>query len=104
MVNIVEELGIPALNSKQIEELCSIAEKAAREHVQSKVPSRRIEALNISVETKGAKPITLTVEVDVLLSPLMKDLDVQKLVNDAVKEAYASAEGYLRKLSCHSEK
>jgi hypothetical protein len=103
-VKIVEELGIPELNSEQIEELCSIAEKAAREYVLSKVPSKRIEALNISVETEGAKPVTLTVEVDVSLSPLMKNFDVQKLVDETVEEAYVSAEEYLRKLKCHSRK
>jgi hypothetical protein len=103
-VEIVEELGIPELNSKQIEELCSVAEKAAREYVLSKVPSKRIDALNISVETEGAKPVTLTIEVDVSLSPLMKNSDVQKLVDETVKEAYASAEEYLRKLKCRSQK
>jgi len=100
----VEELGIPELTSKQIEEFCSIAEKAAREYVLSKVSVKRIKALNISAETEGTKPITLTVEVDVSLSPLMKDFDVQKLVNEAVKEAFASAEEYLRELKCRSQK
>lgn len=100
----MEELGIPELDSEQIEELCSIAEKAAREYVLSKVPSKRIEALNISVETEGAKPVTLTVEVDVSLSPLMKKFDVQELVDEAVKEAYASAEEYLRELKCRSQR
>jgi hypothetical protein len=100
----VEELGIPELNSEQIEELCLTAEKAAREYVLSKVSRKRIEALNISIENEGAKPATLTVEVDVSLSPLMKNFDVQKLVDEAVKEAYASAEQYLRKLKCRLQK
>lgn len=100
----MEELGIPELNSEQIEELCSIAEKAARKYVLSKVSPKRIEALNVSVETEGAKPVTLTVEVDVSLSPLMKNFDAQKLVDEAVKEAYASAEEYLRELTCRSRK
>jgi len=39
----VEEIGIPELTSEEIEELCSIAEKAAREYVLSKVPPKRIE-------------------------------------------------------------
>jgi len=100
----VEELGISELDSEQIEELCSIAEEAARRYVLSKVPAKRIETLDISVETEGMKPTTLTVEVSITLSPLMKDFDVQNLVDEAVKEAFSSAEKYLRELRCHSPK
>jgi len=100
----VEELGLPELTTEQIEELCSITEEAAREYVLSKVPSKRIETLNISVEVEGTKPVTLTVEIDVALSPLMKDFDVQKLVDEAVNEAFTSAKKYLRELKCHSKK
>ena len=100
----MEELGLPELTTEQIEELCSITEEAAREYVLSKVPSKRIETLNISVEAEGTKPVTLTVEIDVALSPLMKDFDVQKLVDEAVNEAFTSAKKYLRELKCHSKK
>ena len=98
------EIGIPELKSEQIEELCSIVEKTARQYVISKVSPKRIEALNISVETEGTKPVRLTVDVDVSLSPLMKKFNVQKLVDEAVKEAFTSAENYLRELKCHSKK
>jgi len=98
------EIGIPELKSEQIEELCSIVEKTARQYVLSKLSPKRIEALNISVETEGTKPVRLTVDVDVLLSPLMKKFNVQKLVDEAVKEAFTSAENYLRELACHSKK
>jgi hypothetical protein len=98
------EIGIPELKSEQIEELCSIVEKTARQYVISKVSPKRIEALNISVETEGTKPVRLTVDIDVSLSPLMKKFNVQKLVDEAVKEAFTSAEKYLRELKCHSKK
>ena len=100
----MKEIGIPELTSEEIEELCSIAEKAAREYVLSKVPPKRIDVLNVSVEAEGAKPVTLTIEVDVSLSPLMKNFDAQKLANEAVKEAYASAEEYVRELKRRSQK
>ncbi|MGQ9640697.1 MAG: DUF3194 domain-containing protein [Candidatus Bathycorpusculaceae bacterium] len=100
----MEELRLPELTSEQIEELCSIAEEAAREYVTSKVPLKRIEALDISVEAEGATPMTLTIDIHVILSPLMKDFDVQKLVKEAVKEAFASAEKYLRNMQCRSQK
>jgi hypothetical protein len=103
-VELLESLEIPELTSEQVEELCAIAEKAAREYVTSKVPSKRIETLNISVETEGTKPVTVTIDVDVVLSPLMKDFDVESLVEEAVKEAFASVDKYLRALKCHSKK
>jgi len=98
------EIGIPELKSEQIEELCSIVEKTARQYVLSKLSPKRIEALNISVETEGTKPVRLTVDVDVSLSPIMKKINVQKLVDEAIKEAFTSAENYLRELACHSKK
>jgi hypothetical protein len=103
-VEFVEELGLPELTSEQIEELCAIVEEAAREYVLSKVSSKRIETLNVSVEAEGAKPVTLTVDVDIALSPLMKNFDAQKLVKEAMEEAFKSAKKYLRELKCHSKK
>lgn len=98
----MKELDIPVLATEQIEELCMTVEKAAREYVLSKVPPKKIEELNISVETEGAKPVRLNVEVEVILSPLMKEVHVQKLVDEAVKEAFVSAERLLRDLKCRS--
>ena len=100
----MEELGLPELTTEQIEDLCSIAEEVAREHILSKVSPKRIETLNISVEAEGTKPVTLTVEIDIALSPLMKDFDVQKLVDEAVAEAFTFAKKYLREHACHSKK
>jgi len=95
----VEELGIPELTTEQIETLCSTAENAAREHVLSKVPSKMVEKLNISVEAEGTKPVNLAVEIDLTLSQQMKDFDAKALVNEAVKEALKAGENYLRKLT-----
>ncbi|MEM3699362.1 MAG: DUF3194 domain-containing protein [Candidatus Bathyarchaeia archaeon] len=100
----MEDLGIPELTSEQIEELCTVAENAAREYVTSKVSLKRIETLNISVEVEGTKPVTVTIDIDVVLSPLMKNFDVKGLAEEAVKEAFASVDKYLRALKCHSQK
>lgn len=100
----MEELGIPELTSEQIEKLCSIAEETARKHVLSKIPKKRIEILNISAEAEGTKPLTLTVDMDIALSPIMKEYDAQKLIDKATKEAFTAAETYLRELKCHSQK
>jgi len=95
---------LPELTPEQVEELCSIAEEAAREYVLSKVPPKRVETLNISVEIDGEKPLTLTVDVEIVLSPLMQEYDVQRLADEAVKEAFRSAEKYLRELKCRLQK
>ncbi|NIO37981.1 DUF3194 domain-containing protein [Candidatus Bathyarchaeota archaeon] len=100
----MEELDLPKLNGQQIEQLCQTAENSAREYVLSRVSPKRIEQMNISVETKGAKPVRLTVEVDIILSPLIINLDTKKLADEAVREAFISAEDYLKELACRSKK
>jgi hypothetical protein len=94
----VEELGFPDLTTEQIEMLCATAENAARKHILSKVSSKIVEKLNISVEADGTKPVNITVEIDLELSPKMKNFDANKLVNEALKEAHKISENYLRKL------
>jgi hypothetical protein len=93
------ELGIPELTSEQIEELCTIAENAARKLISSRVSQKLVERLDISVEAEGAKPLNLAVEINLALSPQAKDFDEKKLVEEAVKEAFKASENYLRKLT-----
>jgi post-segregation antitoxin (ccd killing protein) len=97
-VKRVEELGLPDLTTEQIETLCSTAEDAARKHILSNVPLKMVDKLNVSVEVEGAKPLNVTVEVDLALSPKMKGFNAEALVNDAVKTALEASEIYLRKL------
>jgi len=98
----LEEIGIPELTLEQVEELCEMAEKTARKHVLSKVPPRRISTLNVTVDAEGTKPITINVDVEIVLSPLMKNFNVEKLAKDATEKAFASVEKFLRKVSCKS--
>lgn len=95
----MEELGLPELTSEQIEALCLTAENAARRYVLTKFSSKMVERLNVSVEADGTKPVNLTVEIDLALSPQKKDVDLDKLVNEAAKEALKVSENYLRKLT-----
>jgi hypothetical protein len=101
MVEAVEEIGLQELTEKQIEELCTAVEETARQYILSKVASKKIEILNISVETEGARPVTVTVDIDVVLSPLIKDFDTQRLAKEAVKEALDKARKHLEGLRCH---
>lgn len=99
----MEELGISELTSEQVEELCAIAEENAREYVLSKISPRDIDTLNVCAEVEGTKPVKLAIDVDIALSSSMKDCDVQKLADEAVKYAFNSAEKYLRELACSSQ-
>ena len=99
----MEELGIPELTREQVEELCAIAEENARKYVLSKVSPKAIETLNVCAEVEGTKPVKLAIDVDIALSSSMRDYDVQKLADEAVKYVFNSAERYLRELACSSQ-
>ena len=92
------ELGIPELSTEQIETLCSTAENAARKYVLSKVSSKMIDRLDISVEAEGSKPVSVTVEINLMLTQEAEGVDAQELVKEATNEAHKASEKYLRKL------
>ena len=100
----MEEIGIPELTIEQVAELCERAEQAARDYVLSKVSNSRIVTLDVSVDAEGTKPINAIVDVSVVLSPLMKNFDVEALTKEATKQAFAHIEEYLRELRCLSKK
>ena len=92
------ELGIPELTTEQIENLCSTAENVARKYVLSKVSSKLVDRLDISVEAVGLKPVNVNVEIELFLTPEAKKIDEQVLVKEAVNEAHKAIENYLRKI------
>ena len=98
------ETGIPELTLEQVEELCERAEQAARDYVLSQVSTGRIATLDVLVDAEGTKPVTVNVDVTVVLSPLMKDFDVEALTKEATKRAFVIIEEYLRELKCKSKK
>ncbi len=98
----MEEIGIPELTPEQLEELCEIAEKTARGYVMSQVSSRNISELNITVDTEGAKPVTVDIDVELTLSPLLKNYDAEKLAKEATRKAFESVKQYLSGLACKS--
>ncbi len=92
------ELGIPELTTEQIELLCQTAEDAARKYIKCKVPPKQIDRLDISVEADGAKPVNVSVEIDLDLSPQAKGINAQVISDSAVQEALKAAEKFLRSL------
>ena len=100
----MDEIGLSELTVEQLEKLCKIGEKAARDHVLSKIPNRRISYLDVTVTTEGNKPVNVNIEVELELSPLMKDFNVEELTKIAVEKGFAAIEEYLREISCKSTK
>jgi predicted lactoylglutathione lyase len=95
---LVVELGFPELTTEQIEHLCSTAEDAARKYVLSKISSKDVDRLDISVEADGSKPVNVTVEINLILSAQTKDVDADVLVKEAVNQAHKAAENFLRNI------
>jgi hypothetical protein len=96
--------GIPELTLEQVAELCERAEQAAIKYVLSKISKSRIATLDVTVDADGTKPVTVNVDVNVVLSPLMKEFNVEELTKEATKAAFAHIEEYLRELRCKSKK
>ncbi|MCW4000058.1 MAG: DUF3194 domain-containing protein [Candidatus Bathyarchaeota archaeon] len=93
------ELGFPELTIEQIELLCQTAEAAAQKFITGKVSGKNIQRLDISVEADGAKPVNVTVEIDLQLDKTAGDIDAETLVKQATDEAHRAVENFLRKLT-----
>lgn len=102
-MRFLQEIGLPELTEDQMQTLSEIAEKAARNHVLSKVHQRKILTLDIAIETVGSKPVTVSVDVDLTLSPLIKTTSAEKLASEATEKAFEAIEQCLRELSCKSK-
>ncbi len=94
----MEKLGLPELTTDQLELLSKTVETAAKKYVLSKVSSKLVETLQIIVETTGEKPVTVVVEVILVLSPKAKNANADVIAKEAVKEAIKTSGIYLRNL------
>ncbi|MGD6806261.1 MAG: DUF3194 domain-containing protein [Candidatus Bathyarchaeia archaeon] len=94
----MDTLGFPELSTEQIELLCQTTEDAARKYILSKVSSKDVDRLDISVEVEGTKPVNVTVEVNLLLSKSFKGADAEALVKEAIAQAHLATEKFLRKI------
>ena len=50
------------------------------------------------MEAEGQKPVEVTVEVDLELTPETEGVDAEKLVKEATAKAHGAIENFLRKL------
>ena len=94
----MQDMGLPELSSEQIEQLCTVAEEAARKYILSKISKKEANRIDVAVEAVGAKPVNLEVEIDLELSPQSGVVDSAAIVNEAIREAFKAGESFLRKL------
>ena len=90
---------ITSLTYKELEEICSIAEEAARRYIFSKVPKNGIADVSISVSLESSETLSVDMDVEVRLSPLYRKINVKDLVEGSVKAAFEAVEKYLKNLS-----
>ncbi|MCW4020169.1 MAG: DUF3194 domain-containing protein [Candidatus Bathyarchaeota archaeon] len=93
-----------SLSDKQMERVCEIAEEAARRHIVSRVPSRRISDLSISVDLEESENFNIEVDVELTLSPLFKGVNAKKLAEESVQAAFEAVEKCLRESKCRSRR
>jgi hypothetical protein len=87
---------IRAPTDEEIEQICLAAEDAARRHLMSKIPLKRLSDLDVMVEAVGDKPLMLSVDVAIELTSGNDDVD--PLVEDATDSAFSAAETKAREL------
>jgi len=87
---------IRAPTDEEIEQMCLAAEDAARRHLMSKIPLKRLSDLEVMVEAIGDKPLMLSVDVAIELTSGNEDVD--PLVDDATDLAFSAAEAKARAL------
>ena len=102
-MNSLIEVRRKSLSYEQLERLCEIAEEAARRYISLKIPNHGIHDLSISVNSIDSETLNLEVDVEVTLSPLFRNIDVEKLAEEAINAAFKAAENYLREIGCHSK-
>ena len=92
------DIGLPDLTEEQFEEVCAVAEEAARKHIFPKFPQNKWTTWIFALRLKE-KPLNLSVEVDLVLSTTAQGIKQKILVDEAVAEAFKAIENYLRKLT-----
>lgn len=78
----------------EIEQICTAAEEAAKRHLLSKVPVKRISDLDVMVEAVGDKPLNVSIEVAIELASGAQDLNA--LVEEATELAFSACGGKIQ--------
>ena len=90
---------MPPLSDEELENICNIAEEAARKYVMSRVPKEMISDLTIFVDVEEKSGVlNVDVDVEVKLSPLYRKVNVKEIAEGSVDAAFEAVEKHLSKL------
>jgi len=91
--------SLPSLSDEELENICNIAEEAARKYIMSKVSKEGITDLTISVDVeKKPEALNVDIDVEVRLSPLYRNVNVKEIAEESVSAAFKAVEEYLEKI------
>ena len=82
-----------------MEVLCKVTENSAKNYILSRIPIKKVEKLNIIVEASGERALIVKVEVDLVLSEKIIEINPETLAKRAVKEALKTSDNFLRNLT-----
>lgn len=85
-----------APTTEEVEQMCAVAEEAARRYLLSSVSLKRLSDLDVTVEAVGDKPLTLNIEVAIEAANSTQDLG--SVVDEATNLAFSAAEAKAREL------
>ena len=91
-------IGLPELTDEQLLEVIEEGERAAREHVLSRVPAKKVYDMGISIQVEGDRPLTVTVDVELRLASSAR-VDPEELASEAAKKAMEAVERKLREIA-----
>ena len=82
--------------TEEIEQICIAAEEAARRVLFNKISLKQVSDLDMTIEASGDKPLVLDVDIGVEL--LVRDENLQALVDKATNAALLAADAKVREL------
>lgn len=99
-----EDPAISELDLDELQLVCEATEAEIRRFIFSKVARKLVDDLNVTVSVNGFHPASIDIELEIQLSPLLKSVDVDGLIEDAVDHGFRSAEEKAKEiLACRSK-
>jgi hypothetical protein len=99
-----EELLLSELSSDELQSVSETAELTVREVIFSKVSRKLVDDLAVVVDIDVHNHASIDIEVELRLSPLLHETDVDALIDEAISLGFRSAEKKAKEiLACRSE-
>lgn len=94
----LEFISIRGISEDNVVELCELAESVVRSHIFSRIPRRQILDLDVTIEADLNEALTITIDIDVTLSPFFQG-NLEEIEEEAIEKAFKIIERRLREFS-----